>query len=75
MDIYSGEKFILWETKVMKLFNPVEMGGNKIIIFTKIPVVIVITAQAYNKPHAHQQSEKIVQDYLLQALSMSNVEK
>ncbi|AZA80458.1 serine hydrolase [Chryseobacterium lactis] len=47
-------------------------GGNKIIIFTDIPVVIVITATAYNKPYAHSQSEKIVQEYLLPALKMGN---
>ncbi|HCA07495.1 serine hydrolase [Chryseobacterium sp.] len=43
-------------------------GGNKIIMFTEIPVVIVITAKAYNKSYAHVQSEKIVQEYLLPAL-------
>lgn len=47
-------------------------GGNKIIIFTKIPVVMVITAQAYNKPYAHSQVEKMVQEYLLPALKMGN---
>ncbi|SHE70019.1 serine hydrolase domain-containing protein [Chryseobacterium sp. OV279] len=43
-------------------------GGNKIIMFTEIPVVIVITAKAYNKSYAHVQSEKIVQEYLLPAM-------
>jgi len=40
-------------------------GGNKIIIFKDIPVVIVITAKAYNKPYSHSQADKIVQEYLL----------
>ncbi|MDP9957706.1 CubicO group peptidase (beta-lactamase class C family) [Epilithonimonas hungarica] len=40
-------------------------GGNKIIIFKDIPVVIVITAKAYNRPYAHSQADKIVQEYLL----------
>ncbi|MGG5208604.1 serine hydrolase domain-containing protein [Chryseobacterium sp. MIQD13] len=44
-------------------------GGNKIIIFTEIPVVIVITAKAYNKPYAHQQADKIVEEYLLPAVN------
>ena len=40
-------------------------GGNKIIIFKEIPLVIVITARAYNKPYSHSQVDKIVQKYLL----------
>nr|WP_315026812.1 hypothetical protein [uncultured Chryseobacterium sp.] len=38
-------------------------------MFTEIPVVMVITATAYNKPYAHSQVEKIVQDYLLPSLN------
>ncbi len=40
-------------------------GGNKIIIFKEIPLVIVITAKAYNRPYAHSQVDRIVQEYLL----------
>ncbi|MFC4685670.1 serine hydrolase domain-containing protein [Epilithonimonas pallida] len=40
-------------------------GGNKIIIFKEIPIVMVITAKAYNRPYAHSQVDKIVQEYLL----------
>lgn len=40
-------------------------GGNKIIIFKELPIVIVITAEAYNRPYAHSQVNKIVQEYLL----------
>ena len=40
-------------------------GGNKIIIFKELPLVIVITAKAYNKPYSHSQADKIVQEYLL----------
>lgn len=47
-------------------------GGNKIIVFTEVPVVIVITATAYNQPYAHSQADKIVQEYLLPALKMGN---
>lgn len=43
-------------------------GGNKIIIFTEIPVVMVITAKAYNTSYAHSQADKIVQEYLLPAI-------
>ncbi|WP_312768910.1 serine hydrolase [Epilithonimonas sp.] len=43
-------------------------GGNKIIIIKEIPLVIVITAKAYNRPYAHSQVDKIVQEYLLPAV-------
>lgn len=43
-------------------------GGNKIIMFTELPIVMVITAKAYNKPYAHSQVDKIVQEYLLPAV-------
>ncbi|MFS4471024.1 serine hydrolase domain-containing protein [Chryseobacterium sp. T20] len=75
---FEGYGYLFWRkvytvgNKSYEAFQSSGNGGNKIIIFTEIPVVIVITAQAYNKPYAHQQSEKIVQDYLLPALKMSN---
>ena len=75
---FEGYGYLFWRkvytvgNKSYEAFQSSGNGGNKIIIFTTIPVVIVITAQAYNKPYAHQQSEKIVQEYLLPALKMSN---
>lgn len=75
---FEGYGYLFWRkvytvgNKSYEAFQSSGNGGNKIIIFTKIPVVIVITAQAYDKPYTHQQSEKIVQDYLLPALKMSN---
>lgn len=72
---FEGYGYLFWR-KVYKVGNQnfeayqcSGNGGNKIIIFTEIPVVIVITAKAYNKPYAHLQSEKIVEDYLLPALN------
>jgi CubicO group peptidase (beta-lactamase class C family) len=44
-------------------------GGNKIYIFKDLPLTIVITATAYNKPYAHPQADKIIQNYLLPALT------
>ncbi|PRB05668.1 serine hydrolase [Chryseobacterium sp. MYb7] len=75
---FEGYGYLFWRkvytvgNKSYEAFQSSGNGGNKIIIFIQIPVVIVITAQAYNKPYAHQQSEKIVQDYLLPSLKMSN---
>lgn len=43
-------------------------GGNKIFIFKDIPLVIVITAKAYNKAYAHPQVNQLVSDYLLPAI-------
>lgn len=43
-------------------------GGNKIFVFTGIPVVAVITSTAYNKPYAHRQADKIVEDIILPAV-------
>ncbi|HEY0921539.1 serine hydrolase [Rheinheimera pacifica] len=43
-------------------------GGNKIFIFKDIPVVIVITAKAYNKKYAHPQVAQMVSDYILPAI-------
>jgi len=43
-------------------------GGNKIMLFKDINVVIVITATAYNQAYAHYQSDEIIEKYLLPAL-------
>lgn len=43
-------------------------GGNKIFIFQDEPIVIVITSTAFNTPYAHQQTDKIMADYLIPAI-------
>jgi CubicO group peptidase (beta-lactamase class C family) len=43
-------------------------GGNKIFIFKDIPVVVVITATAYNQAYAHPQVNQILSDYILPAI-------
>lgn len=43
-------------------------GGNYILMFRNMPLVIVITAEAYNLPYAHPQVNTILQQYLLPAL-------
>ncbi|BAP33083.1 putative 6-aminohexanoate-dimer hydrolase [Chryseobacterium sp. StRB126] len=71
---FEGYGYLFWR-KVYKVGNQSfeayqssGNGGNKIIIFTHIPVVIVITATAYNKPYGHSQADKIVEQYLLPAI-------
>lgn len=44
-------------------------GGNRIFIFKDQPIVIVITSTAYNTPQAHKQVDKIMQGYLIPAVS------
>lgn len=44
-------------------------GGNRIFIFKDQPIVIVITATAYNTPYGEKQVEKIMQEYLIPAIT------
>jgi CubicO group peptidase (beta-lactamase class C family) len=44
-------------------------GGNKIFVFTNCPLVIVITAAAYNKPYAHTQVDEMMTKYILPAVA------
>lgn len=71
---FEGYGYLFWR-KVYKVGNQnfeayqsSGNGGNKIIIFTEIPVVMVITAKAYNKPYAHSQVDKMIEEYLLPAV-------
>ncbi len=43
-------------------------GGNKIFIFKDLPIVVVITAKAYNKNYAHKQVNTIMSQYILPAI-------
>ena len=44
-------------------------GGNRIFIFKNQPIVIVITSTAYNTPYGEKQVEKIMQEYLIPAIT------
>ncbi|TDE41792.1 class C beta-lactamase-related serine hydrolase [Flavobacterium rhamnosiphilum] len=44
-------------------------GGNRIFIFKDQPIVIVITSTAYNTAYGHKQVEKIMQEYLISAIT------
>ncbi|RYU96262.1 serine hydrolase domain-containing protein [Emticicia agri] len=43
-------------------------GGSKIFIFKDIPLTIVVTAKAYNRPYGHPQVDKMMQEYILPAV-------
>ncbi|WP_185287565.1 serine hydrolase [Chryseobacterium lactis] len=75
---FEGYGYLFWRkvypvgNKNFEAYQCSGNGGNKIIIFTEIPIVIVITAKAYNQPYAHSQADKMVQEYLLPAVMMGN---
>ncbi len=73
---FEGYGYLFWRkiykmgNKNLEAYQCSGNGGNKIIIFADIPVVMVITATAYNQPYAHSQTDKMVEEYLLPALIM-----
>jgi len=42
-------------------------GGSKVFVFKDLPMVIVVTATAFNKPYMHRQVDKILEKYLISA--------
>lgn len=55
--------------KSYEAFYATGNGGNKIFVFKDQPLVVVITATAYNKPYAHPQVNKIMEKYILPAVT------
>ncbi|MEO1713791.1 MAG: serine hydrolase, partial [Bacteroidota bacterium] len=43
-------------------------GGNKVFVFTEIPVVVVVTARAYNQSYMHRQVDEMMDQYILPAI-------
>jgi len=66
--------YLFWEKtftlngKGYEVFYCAGNGGNEVLVFKDLPLVIVITATAYNKPYAHPQADTIVHDYILPAV-------
>lgn len=50
-------------------FNASGNGGNKVFVFQNQPVVVVITATAFNTPFMHSQIDRLMQQLVLPALS------
>ena len=67
--------YLFWNTtfsaggKSFEAFYATGNGGNKIFVFKDQPLVVVITATAYNRPYAHPQAAKIMEKYILPAVS------
>jgi len=43
-------------------------GGNKVVAIPKLDMVVVITSTNYNTHGMHEQTEKILTDYVLAAV-------
>ncbi len=43
-------------------------GGNKIYVFTDLPLVVVVTATAYGRPYMHSQVDQMMEKYILPAV-------
>ncbi len=45
-------------------------GGNKVVVFPTLHASVVITSTNYNTRGMHQQTEKLLTDYILPALNL-----
>ncbi len=43
-------------------------GGNKVIVFNDLPLVVIVTATAYGQPYGHSQVDKMMENYILPAV-------
>ena len=62
------DKSVEYKGKHYETYYCAGNGGNEFIIFKDLPLVIIITSKAYNKPYGHPQAEKIVKDFILPAI-------
>ena len=69
-----GYGFLFWSHeysangKSYEAFQASGYGGNKVIMFTDQPLVIVITATAFGQPYSHSQVELMIENYILPAI-------
>ena len=56
------------EEKTYPVFACSGNGGNKVFVFTEIPVVVVVTARAYNQSYMHRQVDEMMDQYILPAI-------
>lgn len=54
--------------KAYEAFYCAGNGGNYILMFKDLPLVIVVTATAYGQPYAHPQVAKMLSEYILPAV-------
>jgi CubicO group peptidase (beta-lactamase class C family) len=67
--------YLFWNTTydvdhvAWSAFNASGNGGNKIFVFQNQPVVVVITATAFNTPYMHAQVDRLMEQLVLPAIS------
>lgn len=73
-DANEGYGYLFWNKhytirgKRYETFYCSGNGGNKIFVFKDLPLVIVVTAMAYNRPYAHPQVDRMMEQYILPAV-------
>lgn len=70
---WIGDFFSATTGLVHKSFYMSGNGGNKVVVFADLELVVVITAQRYNTPGMHQQSDDLLQGYILPAFELGAV--
>lgn len=65
--LFWNKTFVI-NGKAYQTFYCAGNGGNKIFIFKDVPLTIVITAKAYNRPYGHQQVDYMMENYILPAV-------
>jgi len=66
--------YLFWNTpytlngKTHEAFYCSGNGGNKVFVFKDLPLVVIVTATAYNRPYAHPQVDKLMERYILPAV-------
>ena len=61
-------KTFLINNKSYEAFYCAGNGGNYVMIFRDLQLVVVITATAYGQPYAHRQVNRMLSDYILPAV-------
>lgn len=70
----EGYGYLFWHKTFMVNGKPYETfycagnGGSKVYMFPKQKLTVVITAIAYNRPYAHPQVDKMMEQYILPAV-------
>jgi len=61
-------KSVVYQGKNHETFYCAGNGGNEFIIFKDLPLTIIITSKAYNKPYGHRQADTIVKDFIIPSI-------
>jgi len=61
-------KTFSYNGKNYEVFYCAGNGGNEFLIFKDLPLTVIITSKAYNKPYGHAQADTIIKDYILPAI-------